>query len=89
MKFRAAGVQASVSFHPNSAGVTARPALAASLMQCTHADVTRVEDVVAVADAGVMRTPALGIDGKLMLQRRVPGVQELATLIAKVRDSVR
>jgi hypothetical protein len=36
-----------------------------------------------------MRTPALGIDGKLVLQGRVPGAQELATIIAKLRDGVR
>jgi small redox-active disulfide protein 2 len=53
------------------------------------AEVTKVEDVVAIADAGVMRTPALGVDGKLVLQGRVPGVQELSTLITKVRDGVR
>jgi small redox-active disulfide protein 2 len=53
------------------------------------AEVTKVEDFVAIADAGVMRTPALGIDGKLVLQGRVPGVQELSTIIAKVRDGVR
>lgn len=53
------------------------------------AEVTKVEDVVAIADAGVMRTPALGIDGRLVLQGRVPGVQELSTIISKVRDGVR
>lgn len=53
------------------------------------AEVTKVEDLIAISEAGVMRTPALGIDGKLVLQGRVPGVQELATLIAKVRDGER
>lgn len=53
------------------------------------AEVTKVEDLIAISKAGVMRTPALGIDGKLVLQGRVPGVQELATLIAKVRDGER
>ena len=53
------------------------------------AEVTKVEEVVAIADAGVMRTPALAIDGKLVLQGRVPGVQELSTIITKVRDGVR
>ena len=54
-----------------------------------EAEVTKVDDLIAISDAGVMRTPALGIDGKLVLQGRVPGVQELATLIAKVRDGLR
>jgi len=45
------------------------------------AEVTKVEDVVAIAEAGVMRTPALAIDGDLVLQGRVPGVTELEHII--------
>ena len=48
-----------------------------------EADVTKVEDVVAIAEAGVMRTPALRIDGTLVLQGRVPGVTELEYIIQK------
>jgi len=47
------------------------------------AEVTKVEDLVAIAEAGVMRTPALGINGKLVLQGRVPGVTELQHIIKK------
>jgi small redox-active disulfide protein 2 len=54
-----------------------------------EAEVTKVDDLIAISDAGVLRTPALGIDGKLVLQGRVPGVQELSTIIRKVRDGVR
>ncbi|HSM17000.1 MAG TPA: thioredoxin family protein [Gemmatimonadales bacterium] len=46
-------------------------------------EVTKVEDLVAIAEAGVLRTPALGIDGKLVLQGRVPGVTELEYIIKK------
>jgi small redox-active disulfide protein 2 len=48
-----------------------------------EAEVRKVEDVVAIADAGVMRTPALGIDGQLVLQGRVPAVAELEYIINK------
>jgi small redox-active disulfide protein 2 len=48
-----------------------------------EAEVTKVEDLVAIAEAGVLRTPALGIDGKLVLQGRVPGVTELEHIIKK------
>ena len=48
-----------------------------------EAEVTKVEDVAAIAAAGVMRTPALAIDGKLVLQGRVPGVTELEYIIKK------
>ncbi len=46
-----------------------------------EAEVTKVEDITAIAEAGVMRTPALAIDGRLVLQGRVPGVAELTTII--------
>jgi small redox-active disulfide protein 2 len=52
------------------------------------AQVTKVEDVVAIAEAGVMRTPALGIDGQLVLQGRVPGVRELEYIIKKAQQSI-
>jgi small redox-active disulfide protein 2 len=48
-----------------------------------EAEVTKVEDLVAIAEAGVLRTPALGIDGKLVLQGRVPGGTELEYIIKK------
>lgn len=47
-------------------------------------DVRKVTDVGAIADAGVMRTPALGIDATLLFQGRVPPVDELMTLLADV-----
>ncbi len=49
------------------------------------AEVEKVEDVAAIAEAGVLRTPALAIDGRLVLQGRVPGVRELSTMLAKAR----
>jgi len=45
------------------------------------ADVTKVEHLGEITDAGVMRTPALGIDGRIVLEGRVPGVAELTTII--------
>ncbi len=44
--------------------------------------ITKVTDIGAIADAGVMRTPALGIDATLLFQGRVPPVDELVTLLA-------
>ena len=49
------------------------------------AEVEKVQDVAAIAEAGVLRTPALAIDGKLVLQGRVPGVRELTTILTKTR----
>jgi small redox-active disulfide protein 2 len=57
-----------------------REALAAAGLE---AEVRKVEDVAAIAEAGVMRTPALGIDGRIVLQGRVPGVTELEYIMMK------
>ena len=46
------------------------------------ADVRKVTEVTAIADAGVMRTPALGIDDHLLFQGRVPAVDELIVMLA-------
>lgn len=50
------------------------------------ADVRKVTAVTAIADAGVMRTPALGIDDRLLFQGRVPAVEELITLLADAME---
>ena len=47
-------------------------------------EITKVTDIGAIAEAGVMRTPALGIDATLLFQGRVPPVDELAKLLADV-----
>ena len=47
------------------------------------AEVEKVDAIAAIAAAGVLRTPALGIDGTLVLQGRVPGLRELTTILAK------
>ncbi len=44
----------------------------------------KVEELGEITDAGVMRTPALGIDGKIVLEGRVPDVPELTTIITTV-----
>ncbi len=46
-----------------------------------EADVAKVEDIPAIAGAGVMRTPALGVDGRLLLQGRVPSAEELSGIL--------
>ena len=49
------------------------------------ADLEKVKDLASMTDAGVLRTPALAIDGKLVLQGRVPGVRELVSILTKAR----
>lgn len=40
-------------------------------------EITKVEALPEITAAGVLRTPALEVDGRLVLQGRVPGVTEL------------
>lgn len=43
----------------------------------------KVSDVAAIVGFGVRRTPALVADGRLLVQGRVPGVDELMSLLAQ------
>jgi len=48
-----------------------------------HASVSKVEDIVAIMNYGVMTTPALVINGKVVIKGRVPSVEEIKNLITK------
>ncbi len=47
------------------------------------ATVEKVEDIVAIMNYGVMSTPALVIDGKVVLKGRVPSADELKTILTR------
>ena len=47
------------------------------------ANVEKVEDIQKIMSYGVMRTPALVIDGKVVLSGRVPSTKELKEIIEK------
>ena len=47
------------------------------------ASVTKVDDIMEIAAAGALRTPAMQIDGRFVLQGRVPGVRELTSILGK------
>lgn len=47
------------------------------------ANVEKVEDIEKIISYGVMRTPALVINEKVILYGRVPGVPELKEIIEK------
>ena len=46
-------------------------------------DVVEVHDPVEIAAAGIMSTPALEIDGEIVLAGRVPDVARLEALLAE------
>jgi len=45
------------------------------------AQVSKVEDIMDIMSYGVMATPALVIDGKVVVKGRVPSVDEIVKLI--------
>ncbi len=48
-----------------------------------QATVTKVEDIVEIMQSGVMTTPALIIDGEIVVKGKVPSVNEIAALLTK------
>lgn len=46
-----------------------------------NATVTKVDDIVAIMNYGVMTTPALVIDEKVVVKGRVPSAEEIKRLI--------
>ena len=48
-----------------------------------EAAIIKVEDIMEIAAAGALRTPAMQIDGRFILQGRVPSVRELASMLSK------
>jgi small redox-active disulfide protein 2 len=48
-----------------------------------NATITKVEDIVEIMQLGVMTTPALIIDGKIVVTGKVPSIGELSDLLTK------
>jgi small redox-active disulfide protein 2 len=46
-----------------------------------QAEVVKVTDISAIIDRGVMSTPALVVDGRLVLQGKIPTVNQVKQLI--------
>ena len=49
------------------------------------ATVSKVEDIVEIMKMGVMTTPALVVDGKVVVKGKVPSVKELKKLLTQNR----
>lgn len=47
------------------------------------AEVSKVEDIDAIATSGVMMTPALIINGEIVTEGRVPDVNEIKALVTE------
>jgi small redox-active disulfide protein 2 len=46
-----------------------------------QAEVSKVEDIMQIIQYGVMHTPALVVDGKVVLSGRLPGDKELKSIL--------
>jgi small redox-active disulfide protein 2 len=49
-----------------------------------HADVEKVTDIQEIIQRGVLSTPALVIDGKVVMQGKIPTVAQLKEMIKAV-----
>jgi small redox-active disulfide protein 2 len=47
------------------------------------ADVSKVEDIVKIMEYGILHTPGLVINGKVVLSGRLPSASEMKEIIAK------
>ena len=47
------------------------------------ANITKIDDIVEIMNYGVMRTPALVIDEKVIFSGKVPSISELKEIITK------
>ena len=61
--------------------LTANVESAAQALGITY-EVEKVTDINAIIDAGVMRTPALAVDGKVIVEGKVVGEDEIQKLLA-------
>jgi small redox-active disulfide protein 2 len=52
-----------------------------------NADIEKVEDIVKIMNYGVMQTPALVINEKIVLIGRVPSTAELKELLTKYKNN--
>lgn len=48
-----------------------------------NADVTKEEDIQKIMSYGIMRTPGLVVDGKIVISGRIPSESELKELLTK------
>jgi small redox-active disulfide protein 2 len=61
--------------------LTANVESAAQALGITY-EVEKVTDMNAIIDAGIMRTPALAVDGKVIVEGKVVGADEIQKLLA-------
>ncbi len=61
--------------------LTANAESAAQALGITY-EIEKVIDMNAIIDAGIMRTPALAVDGKVIVEGKVVGADKIQKLLA-------
>lgn len=61
--------------------LTANTEAAAQALGITY-EVDKITDMNAIIDAGVMRTPALAVDGEVVVEGKVPSPDEIKQLLS-------
>jgi small redox-active disulfide protein 2 len=61
--------------------LTANAESAAQALGITY-EIEKVTDMNAIIDAGIMRTPSLAVDGKVIVEGKVVGADEIQKLLA-------
>ncbi len=51
--------------------------------QNISAEISKVEDIVDIMAYGIMRTPGLVVDGKVVMSGRLPGKNEISDMLKK------
>lgn len=60
--------------------LTANTEAAAQALGISY-EVVKVTDMNDIIDAGVMRTPALAVDGRIIVEGKVPGAEDIQKLL--------
>lgn len=47
------------------------------------ANIEKIEDIMKIMEYGVMRTPALVVDGKVLVSGKAPNAEEIKKLLSK------
>ncbi len=53
-----------------------------------NTEIEKVKEIKDIVSAGILRTPALGIDGRLVSQGRLLSVEQIKSLLGDRRTSV-
>lgn len=56
-------------------------------LDLSDAEVVKVEDFPTIMAYGVMQTPALAVDGRLVMSGKVPSKDEIVSLITAARSA--